>query len=137
MHSAAPAIAGLAAGIVFLTLFSAWAANLPVHRVQSMAGQIVSIPEGASRQSGQFEPQTANIRAGNFIEWRNEEVFPTILLIEPACKPLLDSANITSFGVEKELKPGESFMCGFNDAGEYRAHTEPWPWMQGTIRVAP
>jgi hypothetical protein len=39
--------------------------------------------------------------------------------------------------VEKHMAQGESFECRFNGFGEYTIHAEPWPWRQGTVKVAP
>ena len=70
--------------------------------------------------------------------WVNEENLPTTVVIEPACEPFKGhSANVTSYGTEKLLRPGESFDCIFGEAGEYHVYTVPWPHMQGTVRVSP
>lgn len=60
-------------------------------------------------------------------------------MIEPACAPS-NGYNVTTASrimVEKHMAQGESFECRFNGFGEYTIHAEPWPWRQGTVKVAP
>jgi len=138
VHVAAPVAAGLAAGIAFIAAFVIWADEPPIYRIASLSGQVVTIPQGASTAEGNFEPATALIAAGDFVEWTNEEIVAVNIVIEPACEPMEGhTANVTSSGTEKFLMPGERFDCLFNEAGEYNVHTDPWPWMRGTISVSP
>jgi plastocyanin len=138
VHVAAPIAAGFGAGAAFIAVFVIWVDEPPIYRVASLGGPVVTIPEGASTQEANFVPQTASIDAGNFVNWVNEETVPTTVVIEAVCEPLHDNgATVTSSGTERLLMSGESFSCLFKEAGEYHVHTEPWPWMQGTVRVSP
>lgn len=138
VHVAAPVAAGLVAGAAFIAVFAIWADEPPIYRIASMKGQAITIPEGASAAEANFEPATASIEAGDFVLWENKEVVAVNIVIEPACEPSQGySANVTPSGTEKLVGPGESFGCTFGKAGEYRVHTEPWPWMLGTVSVSP
>ncbi|AIF83122.1 plastocyanin [Candidatus Nitrososphaera evergladensis SR1] len=135
-----PAAAGLAAGFAFVALFSAWAANPPLYRIDSWIVYAVKIPEGAAAQERNFEPEVIDMKSGSAIRWTNNETAPTTVVIGPACTPSSDVYKATTASrvkLEKQLAPGESFECRFNDMGEYTIHAEPWPWMRGTIKVAP
>lgn len=137
VHVAAPVAAGLASGIVFIALFSGWAANPPIYRVESWVIHKVVIPQDASTSDAAFEPKVIDAKAGDVVAWTSRTAVVN-LVIEPKCVPLSGyNATVTSFGTEKLMMSDNSFECRFVEAGEYRVHTEPYPWMQGTIRVAP
>lgn len=137
MHVAAPVAAGLVAGAAFIAVFVVWSDEPPIYRVASMSGTSVTIPEGAALGEGNFEPRNVMIERGEFVEWVNDETVPVSVVVEPACEPRKDRiTDIKSYRSEF-LMPGESFTCVFREAGEYHIHTEPWPWMQGTVNVAP
>ncbi|HVX02228.1 MAG TPA: hypothetical protein VHA09_03665 [Nitrososphaera sp.] len=111
--------AGIIVDVVFVMLFSTREANPPLYRVQSVAGQSVSILDGASKHGGQFEQQTVNVRAGGFVKWTNNKVAGTNLVTDPACKKspfLQDSgANVTTQS-GKVPGPADLFTCGFDSA---------------------
>lgn len=133
--------AGLAAGVALVILFAYWAANPPVYRAESWSVFEVVLPEGASLdgEGKSFEPQHVSIKSGDGVRWVNQEKLFVTIVVEPACESAdIDAKAISSpTGTEKELGAGDSLECRFFEPGQYRVHTEPWPWMQGTVTVEP
>lgn len=75
---------------------------------------------------------TVVLGANNTVRWVNQadvanEIVPDMPLIQ----------NGKSFGSDGVIKPDQSYTFTFTEPGIFAYHTEPHPWMKGTIIVLP
>src|SRR5688500_9672431 len=106
--TAAPVIAGLAAGVAFVVLFAMYANLIP-----AKAMSIVIIPEGSSdSESGKnFTPETITVMIGvnNTVVWVNQDTVPGSVIASDHGDP--EFFNATS---EPDfLMPGDEFRYTF------------------------
>lgn len=113
-------MAGLAAGVAFVLLFALYGIE--------PAKSIVVIQEGSSvEESGKnFEPRiiTVVIGVNNTVAWINQDVVPNTVVADNNGEP-------------DPLMQGEEFRYTFTRPGEFGYHSEPHPWMRGTVIVLP
>ena len=144
-----PVAAGLATGIIFIVLFAAWAANPPIYRVASNGADVsvVVIPEGAGIEEKNFEPSIIKVVIGtnNTARWVNEDTVPSSIIADnssedpefAAATPVPASPFRDPDLPKNVLRPGASFEFTFERPGEIHYHSEPHPWMRGTVTVLP
>lgn len=145
---AAPVTAGLASGVGLLVLFAVWvgpAANIAPGATGAMdnAISVVMIPEGAASQSGKnFEPSTIKVVIGvnSTVKWiNNDEVMSAVIADNPNEDPDFAAAAPSPTDVPRLkqanniLEPGEDFEYTFTRPGEVYYHSEPHPWLRGTV----
>lgn len=105
----------------------------------------VEIPEGAAlADTGKnFEPATIRVVIGNnnTVRWYNNDYAQSSVIADNDSDP--GFFNATHLGgsngptAASSLYPGEIFEYTFNKVGTFGYHSEPHPWMQGTVIVLP
>jgi plastocyanin len=146
LGTVAPVIAGLAAGIALIVVFSLWAANSQSVFSPSISQRRVSevmIPNGASdaQLRKNFEPSiiTVVIGVNNTVRWINNDTVPSSVTADNTGEDRAFEAATQSASRESEnfIMPGKSFDFTFYQPGWINYHSEPHPWMQGTVKVLP
>lgn len=142
---ATPVIAGLAAGIALIIVFAIWFANLQTDKIspplQPKVSEII-IPKGATSQLAKnFEPSVIKVVIGtnNTVRWVNNDSTPSSVIADNASEDP-DFAAATQSPPRKSenfINPGQMFSFTFNRPGEIHYHSEPHPWMHGTVIVLP
>jgi plastocyanin len=94
----------------------------------------IIIPPGSENQASHntYSPNNATVVIGinNTVQWINQaDTANTIVSNVPTIQ---DGKPFDSNGV---IKPGQSYMLRFTEPGTFSYHTEPHPWMKGTIIV--
>ena len=94
----------------------------------------ILISPGSENQasSNSYSPSVATVMIGvnNTIRWVSQsETANTIVPDMPLTQ------NGRSFGSDGVIKPGGTYMFTFTEPGMFPYHTEPHPWMKGTIIV--
>jgi plastocyanin len=124
----APVVAGLVVGAAFVVLFV-------LHDFARES--TVIIPEGSSvpENGSNFTPQTLTVMVGvnNTVVWVNQDVVPSTVIADNEGDP--DFFDATS--KPDLLMQGEQFRYKFMRPGEFDYHSEPHPWMRGTVVVLP
>jgi len=125
----APVVAGLFAGVAFVVLFA-------LYEIEP-GRSIVVIQDGSSvEESGKnFEPRIITVAIGinNTVAWINQDVVPSTVVADNNGDP--DFFDATS---EPDLlMQVEQFRHTFTRQGEFGYHSEPHPWMRGTVIVLP
>lgn len=147
--STAPVIAGLAVGIALVVILAvgiAPALNMHYSKTSSMGRTIseIVIPKGASSPSGKnFEPSTITVIIGinNTVRWtNNDDVSSSVVGDNPIVDPDFAADTQFAFGsvpanATNYLQPGQSFEFTFNRPGVIHYHSEPHPWLRGTVIV--
>lgn len=96
----------------------------------------ILIPPGSEDQSSNktYSPDVTTVVLGvnNTVTWVNQadvgnEITPDMPLTQ----------NGQPFASDGIIKPGESYEFTFTEPGTFTYHTEPHPWMKGTIIVLP
>lgn len=94
----------------------------------------ILISPGSENQAStnSYSPSVATVMIGvnNTVRWVSQsetanEITPDIPLTQ----------NGRSFGSDGVIKPGGTYMFTFTEPGTFPYHTEPHPWMKGTIIV--
>lgn len=140
MTSIAPAIAaGLVVGIALVAVFYILDAN-PSFQSQyaHKAISYVTIPSGASTQNAtkNFEPASLTVVIGqnNTVVWVNRDISAvTIKADNNTAYPDFFAATINSTA----LLPNQTFEFIFVKPGTFGYHSEPYPWLRGTVTVLP
>jgi plastocyanin len=96
----------------------------------------IIITPGSENQASHntYSPDTATVIIGinNTVQWINQaDVGNTIVSDIPTMQ---DGKPFDSDGV---IKPGQSYVLTFTEPGTFTYHTEPHPWMKGTVIVLP
>lgn len=129
-----PVIAGLAIGIAFVVLFSVMfqASSIKTNNVS-----VVTIPAGASMPNGNFEPEIIKVIIGvnNTVRWVNEDSVPSSVTADNKDDPAFSKATNNGSNQPNTLSPNETFQFTFTKEGEFSYHSEPHPWMRGTVVV--
>ncbi|HEX5458006.1 MAG TPA: plastocyanin/azurin family copper-binding protein [Candidatus Nitrosotalea sp.] len=94
----------------------------------------IIIPPGSENQASHnsYSPDSATVVLGvnNTVQWVNQaETANTIVPDMPLTQ------NGKSFGSDGVIKPGQSYQFTFTEPGVFSYHTEPHPWMKGSITV--
>lgn len=94
----------------------------------------VLIPPGSENQASvnSYSPSVATVMIGvnNTVRWVSQSETANTIVPD---KPL--TQNGRSFGSDGVIKPGGTYMFTFTEPGTFPYHTEPHPWMKGTIIV--
>jgi plastocyanin len=141
MASIAPAIAaGLFVGIALVVAFYILDAS-PSFQSKYAHKDIsyVTIPSGASTQnsSKNFEPASLTVMIGknNTVVWVNKDIAAvTIKADNNTTDPDFYAATTTN---ATALQPNQTFEFVFTRPGTFGYHSEPHPWLRGTITVLP
>jgi plastocyanin len=154
--STAPVIVGLAVGIALVLILAVWLspalnANYSPKTSSSTLNITISqvaIPKGASSQSEMknFEPSTITVIIGvnNTVRWTNYDRVSSSVVADNATEDPDFAAAAAQFPTELPapgvtiknwLPPGQSFEFTFNRPGEIHYHSEPHPWLRGTVKV--
>ena len=139
-----PVMIGLVIGVMlivtFVIMFPLPLVKYP--RDVDLVISVVTIPEGASLEdSGKnFEPATIKVVLGrnNTVRWVNEDAVPSSIVADNDSDTGFFNVTHGASGTaadESYLLPGESFEYTFTKAGVYSYHSEPHPWMHGTVVV--
>lgn len=96
----------------------------------------VIISPGSENQASPhtYSPDVVTVVLGvnNTIRWVNQaDVANTIVPDMPLIQ------NGKSFGSDGIIKPDQSYTFTFTEPGTFSYHTEPHPWMKGTVIVLP
>jgi plastocyanin len=135
--STSAVIGGLAAGIVFVLTFSIYGITLQTSSA-SKETSIVTIPKGASlvgSQHNNFEPKVITVQIGqnNTVRWINKDAVLAGVKADDKSDPkFFESSYNYTF-----LAPNGIFEFTFTKPGRFDYHSEPHPWMHGTVIVLP
>ncbi|MEO9363673.1 MAG: hypothetical protein ABI348_07215 [Nitrososphaera sp.] len=151
-------VIGLAGGVILLAVFALWWWTTTSHTstqdviapgTDTPAVSSVTIPEGASSvASGKnFEPSVIKVVIGtnNTVRWINNERATVSIIddgfgVDPNFTAATPSPFFASGGQQHQknlLASGESFEFTFIRPGVKHYHSEPYPWMRGTVIVLP
>jgi plastocyanin len=139
-----PVIAGIAAGIVLIIVFALYSSNLTAIAHNPPQISVVTIPKGASDSGSglNFDPKTIKVVIGinNTVEWKNLDNVPSTVVSDQNYQDPL-SGNFSSLAQYQltrggYLLPGETYNFTFTKPGSYGYHSEPDPWMYGTVIVS-
>lgn len=104
--------------------------DLPSNEIQTV---YVHYEEGSGNPQLQkgVSPQTIKVQLGvdNNVTWINSDTVPHTLT------PDKIYPGEEGFGMKKPLLPGESWSYTFSNPGTYNYHTNPGPWITGTVIV--
>ncbi|MGI0012910.1 MAG: cupredoxin domain-containing protein [Nitrososphaera sp.] len=136
-----PVAVGLVIGVILIVIFATIFPLPPVGHPRDIVVIVpaVTIPEGAAIDRN-FEPATIKVVIGtnNTVRWANADSFPSSIIADNYSDPDFFSSTHDAEGNptdESFLLPGESFEFTFRKAGVFGYHSEPHPWMQGTVIV--
>ena len=136
-----PVVAGLAAGIVLIIVFSmnfqsvSFQQPLPLLWPEEEKFMVI-IPLGAYLDNVTFIPEKTraalnhNEKCCGVIKWVNNDTVPALLRAD-------DDSDLSFYLATQNLiiKPGESFEHTFTKPGEYGFHSRPW--QHGTVEILP
>lgn len=103
----------------------------------------VIIPERSSLRDSErnnFEPAIIKVVIGvnSTVRWSNQDITGHSIVADDKSDPDFYDATADDEGGAKELlNPSETFEFTFTKAGEFGYHSEPHPWMRGTVIVLP
>jgi plastocyanin len=142
---AAPVAAGLAAGIALIAVFAIWSANPQINKNApsklSVSNVIITEEASSSQTVKTFDPKVIRVVIGtnNTVRWTNRDTIPSSVIADNAGEDpdFAAAAQSPPRKSENFIMPGQSFNFTFNQPGEIHYHSEPHPWMQGTVIVLP
>ncbi|NOJ27193.1 MAG: hypothetical protein DA330_04190 [Nitrososphaera sp.] len=132
--------AGIIAGIVLLLVFSIWSANRTASTAATGAEKsvVVIIPKDSSMLNNNFEPSVIKVVVGynNTVVWINQDVVPHSVISDNGyTDPINGKFDSTLDENHPFIGPNKQFAFTFTEKGEYHYHSEPHPWMRGTVIV--
>jgi plastocyanin len=138
---AVPAIVGFATGVALIVAFALYAANQSFVAVHPSRVSIVILPKGTSDSNSglNFEPEMIKVVIGdnNTVRWINQDIVPhTVISNSDYIDPV--SGNFSSIAQTEQVRggymlPGQSFNFTFTKPGVFEYHSEPDPWLSGSV----
>jgi plastocyanin len=130
-------VAGLAAGVALIAAFSVLGASPSFQtRYAHQDVSFVIIPAGSSDQNSHknFEPALITVVIGqnNTVKWVNKDDVPSAVRANDKSDPNFFAASHNNGTV---LTPNATFEFTFTKPGRFDYHSEPHPWLHGTIIV--
>lgn len=132
----AAVMAGLAAGVALIAAFSVLGTSTSFQtRYAHKDVSFVIIPAGSSDQNSRknFEPALITVVIGqnNTVKWVNKDDVPSAVRANDKSDPDFFDASHNS----TVLTPNATFEFKFTKPGRFDYHSEPYPWLHGTVVV--
>ncbi|HUF50986.1 MAG TPA: cupredoxin family copper-binding protein [Longimicrobiales bacterium] len=116
---------GLDVPVEFIGFVFGWYAPREV-TMRAVQGEIEGMPAARVRIAGYlFAPATVRVRAGDVVEWRNDDDMVHTVAAENGA---FDSHAI---------RPGQSWRARFDEPGMFPYYCGPHPFMKGVVVVVP
>ena len=136
----APVIAGLAAGVALILVFSIFVQNALVATTRLISAVIIPEESSIGSSGNTFEPREIRVVIGynNTVRWINHDSVPHFVEANTMDDPVFWNTTVNDVNHNNPsslLQPNDEFEFTFEKAGEFGYHSKPW--MQGRVVVLP